>query len=540
MDLLLLLLIPLVSALALPLLPGPSTWVKRGALGAALLQLATAGWLWRHPPLELSLGWLPRLGLQFDLGLDGLSLPLVLLTALLTAMAVLAAPDDQHRPRLFFALLLATNLGLIGSFLARNALLFVLAYELILIPTTLLVAIWGGGRRAGAAIRFLLYGALSGITLLAAVLAFGWLNPGGLDFSYTALAAHDLSPVQQRWLLALVLLAFGLKLPVVPLHGWQPLTYSQAPTPVAMLLSGAVSKLGAYGLLRFGVGFLPEAWSAWAPWIAAFGAISAIYGALNAIVQLDMRRLVAYSSLGHMGFLLLALAAATPLSLQGVVAQMLAHGLIIALLFCLVGLIEARTGTTAIPELSGLLNPQRGLPFTLGLLLVALMAAAGVPGLAGFVAELLVFEGSWVVFPVPTLVCLVSSGLTAVYAVRLFNRVGFGRLDNDRADWISSHWSERAPALVLTALVVVTGLWPVALTGFSEASTAELALRSSAAVGVTAQAPTSTIATALSRPTAFSNAMALRSATAVSGAAVSGASAATSTAANSASAEIPA
>jgi len=181
-----------------------------------------------------------------------------------------------------------------------------------------------------------------------------------------------------------VLLAFGLKLPIVPLHGWQPLTYSQAPTPVAMLLSGAVSKLGAYGLLRFGVGCLPDAWSAWSPWIAAIGAISAIYGALNAIAQLDMRRLVAYSSLGHMGMLVLALAAATPLSLQGVIAQMLAHGLIIALLFCLVGLIEARTGTTAIPELSGLLNPQRGLPFTLGLMLVALMAAAdpdaGLPG----------------------------------------------------------------------------------------------------------------------------------------------------------------
>jgi NAD(P)H-quinone oxidoreductase subunit 4 len=306
------------------------------------------------------------------------------------------------------------------------------------------------------------------------------------------LARHSLSPVQQGWILALVLLSFGLKLPVVPLHGWQPLTYSQAPTPVAMVLSGAVSKLGAYGLLRFGVEFLPDAWSAWAPWLAVAGAVSAIYGALNAIAQLDMRRLVAYSSLGHMGILLLALAAATPLSLQGVVAQMLAHGLIIALLFCLVGLIERKTGTTSIPELSGLLNPQRGLPFTMGLMLLALLAAAGVPGLAGFVAELLVFEGSWVAFPWPTLVCLLASGLTAVYAIRLFNRVGFGRLDNERADWVSTTWQERTPALVLTSLVLLAGLWPTALTGFSESSTAPLALRSSAAVTVIALAPTST------------------------------------------------
>ncbi len=489
MDLLLLLLIPLLAGVLLPLLPSGSPWVRRGALLAPLGQLLLGVWLWRHPAGELSLSWLPKLGLRLELGLDGLSLPLVLLAALLTAMAVLASPEDQSRPRLFFPLLLATNLGLMGSFLARNALLFLLAYELILIPTTLLVATWGGERRAGAAIRFLTYGAVSGVALLAAVLAFGWLQPGGLDFSYPALAHHSLTAPQQRWILALVLLAFGLKLPVVPLHGWQPLTYSQAPTPVAMLMSGAVSKLGAYGLLRFGVEFLPDAWTAWAPWLAAVGAISAIYGALNAIAQLEMRRLVAYSSLGHMGMLLLALAAATPLSLQGVIAQMLAHGLIIALLFCLVGLIERKTGTSAIPELSGLLNPQRGLPFTLGLMLVALMAAAGVPGLAGFVAELLVFEGSWVAFPWPTLVCLLASGLTAVYAVRLFNRVGFGRLDNTRADWAGTSWAERAPALVLTSLVVLAGLWPQALTGFSESATAPLALRSSEAVTVIALTP---------------------------------------------------
>jgi NAD(P)H-quinone oxidoreductase subunit 4 len=490
--LLLLLLLPLLTAVVLPVLPSGLPWLRRAAFVAPLLQVVAALLWWRQPSAELSLSWLPRLGLRLDLGLDGITLPLVLLTALITAMAVLAAPPNQSRPKLFFGLLLATNLGLIGSFLARNALLFVMAYELILIPTTLLVATWGGQRRAGAAIRFLTYGAVSGVALLAAVLALGWLQPGGLDFSYSALARHSLSPVQQGWILALVLLSFGLKLPVVPLHGWQPLTYSQAPTPVAMVLSGAVSKLGAYGLLRFGVEFLPDAWSAWAPWLAVAGALSAIYGALNAIAQLDMRRLVAYSSLGHMGILLLALAAATPLSLQGVVAQMLAHGLIIALLFCLVGLIERKTGTTSIPELSGLLNPQRGLPFTMGLMLLALLAAAGVPGLAGFVAELLVFEGSWVAFPWPTLVCLLASGLTAVYAIRLFNRVGFGRLDNERADWVSTTWQERTPALVLTSLVLLAGLWPTALTGFSESSTAPLALRSSAAVTVIALAPTST------------------------------------------------
>ena len=498
--LLLVLLLPLGAGVAIPVL-NPQL-ARPVALAVAAAQVAL-GLVMALGAQDLSAyaitqSWLPQLGLALDLGLDGVSLPLVLLASALTAMAVMATPASQERPRFYFSLLLATNLGLVGAFLARNALLFVFAYELILIPTTLLVASFGGAKRAGAAVRFLTYGAASGLTLLAAVLAFVWLQPGAgvgsitgsgqgaLSFAYADLAQHALSPENQRWVMALVLLAFGLKLPVVPLHGWQPATYSQAPTPVAMLLSGAVSKLGAYGLLRFGLELLPDTWAAWSPWIAAVGAISAIYGALNAIAQLDMRRLVAYSSLGHMGMLVLALAAATPLSLQGVVAQMLAHGLIIALLFCVVGMIEAKTGTSSISELSGLLNPQRGLPFTLGLMFLGLMAAAGVPGLAGFVAELLVFEGSWTAFPLPTLVCLVASGLTAVYAVRLFNRVGFGRLDNARADWTSTTWSERLPAMVLAAAVLIAGVWPQALTGLSESTTAGLAIRTALA---TATAP---------------------------------------------------
>ena len=477
--LLLLLALPLAGALLVFALPqGDATRVRTAAALTAGAQLLFTLLCWRLPPADLHLAWVPKLGLELELGLDGLSLPLQLLVALLSTMAILAAPANQARPRLFFALLLATNLGVSGAFLARNALLFVLAFELVLIPTTLLVAIWGGERRAGAAIRFLVYGSVSGLSLLAAVLALGWFNANGFGFGFNQLAAADLSPIAQRWILALLLLGFGLKLPIVPLHGWQPFTYAQAPTPVVMLLGGVVSKLGAYGLLRFAVGFLPDAWAAWSPWIAIAGAVSAVYGALNAIAQSDIRRLMAYSSLGHMGLLVLALAAATPMSLQGAVAQILAHGLIVALLFACVGLIERKTGTTAIPELSGLLNPLRGLPFTLGMLLLALMAAAGIPGLAAFPAELLVFEGSWTVFPKATLVSLIASGFTAVYAVRLFNRVGFGRLDNGRAHWPATGWSERAPALVLTLLVIAAGLWPTALTGWSGSATAALALRS--------------------------------------------------------------
>jgi len=485
--LLLLVGLPLAASLLIPLLPTttPAVRVRMFATISTLGQLVVGLLCWRFPSPDLHLPWVPKLGLAFDLGLDQLSLPLVLLAALVTSLGILASPADQSRPRLFFPLLLATNIGTVASFLARNALLFVLAFELVLIPTTLLVAIWGGPRRAGAAIRYLLFGAVSGLSLLGGILALGWLNSAGFSFSYADLAQASLSPQASAWVLALLLLGFGLKLPVVPLHGWQPLTYGQAPTSVVMVLAGCVSKLGAYGLLRFGVGFLPDTWAAWSPWIAAVGAISAVYGALNAIVQSDIRRLMAYSSLGHMGLLVLAIAAATPMSLQGAVAQVLAHGLIVALLFACVGLIERKTGTTAIQELSGLMNPLRGLPFTMGMLLLALMAAAGIPGLAGFPAELLVFEGSWTTFPRTTLVCLVASGFTAVYAIRLFNRVGFGRLDNERADWQATCWSERFPAMVLSVLVVAAGIWPQALVGWSEAFSADLAIRSGAGSALT-------------------------------------------------------
>jgi NAD(P)H-quinone oxidoreductase subunit 4 len=471
-----LLLLPLAAVLILCLAPLPGPWPRRLAVFIPSVQLLQVLWLSGHPVPELRQAWLPQLGLELHLGLDGLSIPLAGLTALLNLMAVVATPLAQPRRRFFFAMVLATNVGLMGAFLACNGLLFVLAYEITLIPTTLLVAVWGGERRATAAIRYLMYGAVSGMALLAGVLALALLNRNGFSFAYTDLAEAVLPEGANRWILGLLLLAFGLKMPIFPLHGWQPLTYSQASSPVAMQLAGVASKLGAYGLLRFGVGMLGDTWAAWSPAIAVVGTASALYGALNAVAQTDMRRLVAFSTLGHMGLLLLAIAAATPLSLQGAVAQILAQGMIVALLFCLIGKIEAKTGTTEIAALSGLMNPSRGLPFTLGLFLLALMAAAGVPGQAGFLAEIVVFQGSWQVFPLPTLGCLVASGLTAVYAVRLFNRIGFGRLDNRTADYISTTWVERLPALALSSLVILGGLWPQLLFGWSEDATNALAL----------------------------------------------------------------
>jgi NAD(P)H-quinone oxidoreductase subunit 4 len=221
--------LPLAASLALPLLPAArSRAAVPGGVIAAVLQVLATLLAWRLAPTDLNLPWLPSLGLQLQLGLDGLSLPLCLLTALISALAILATPNDQPRVRLFVPLLLACDGGVTTAFLARNALLFVLAFELVLIPTTLLVAIWGGPQRAGAAVRYLIYGALSGLTLLAAMLALGWAG-GNAAFDFDSLSSLQLSPGSQRWILALLLIAFGLKLPIVPLPAGSPSPTARPP-----------------------------------------------------------------------------------------------------------------------------------------------------------------------------------------------------------------------------------------------------------------------------------------------------------------------
>jgi NAD(P)H-quinone oxidoreductase subunit 4 len=218
----------------------------------------------------------------------------------------------------------------------------------------------------------------------------------------------------------------------------------------------------------------PETWAIVAPGLAIIGAFSAAYGALSAIAQKDIKRMVAYSSIGHMGYVLLAAAAATPLSVLGAVLQMFSHGIILAILFHLVGIIETKVGTRDLNLLNGLLSPQRGLPLTTGLLVLGGMASAGIPGMVGFIAEFLVLQGSFPVFPIPTLVCVLCSGLTAVYFVILINRTCFGKLDSATAYYPKVEWVERTPALVLAALIFFLGIFPNWLVRWSEPTTAAI------------------------------------------------------------------
>jgi NAD(P)H-quinone oxidoreductase subunit 4 len=426
------------------------------------------------------------IGLDYHLGIDGLSLPLVLMNGALTLVSAVCTRDINQRPRIYFALLLLISGAVNGAFLAENLLLFFLFYELELIPLWLLISIWGGTERAYAATKFLIFTAISGMLILGAFLGLA-LFTGTVDFSLTPILSERLAMGSQLVLLVSLLIGFGIKIPLVPFHTWLPDAHTQASTPVSVLLAGVLLKLGTYGLLRFCLGLFPEAWALVAPWLAIWAAVSVLYGSLAAIAQRDMKRMVAYSSVGHMGMILLAAAAATPVSMLGAVFQMVSHGLISALLFLLVGIVYRKTGTRDLEVLRGLLNPERGLPFTGTLMILGVMASAGLPGMAGFISEFLVFRGSIGVFPLATLLCMVGSGLTAVYFLLLVNRAYFGRMaitppsEDPSADarldirLAGVALRETLPALGLSLAVIGLGLVPRGLGWLSETTATAMA-----------------------------------------------------------------
>ena len=403
--------------------------------------------------------WIDSLGLSYSLGIDGLSLPLVVLNGLLTAIAIYATDESIKRPRFYYSLILLLAVSVFGAFLAQDLLLFFIFYELELIPLYLLIGIWGGPKRGYASTKFLIYTAISGILVLAGFLGVVWLSRSS-NFAYDQAVAHTLPLTTQLLLLGAIVIGFGIKIPLVPFHTWLPDAHVEASTPISVLLAGVLLKLGTYGLLRFGLNMFPEAWVYISPWLAIWAVVSVLYASLNAIAQKDMKKMVAYSSVGHMGYILLASAAATPLSLLGTIFQMISHGLISALLFLLVGIVYKKAATRDMDVLRGLLNPEQGLPIIGSLMILGVMASAGIPGMAGFISEFLVFRGSFNVFTVPTLLCMIGTGLTSAYFLLLTNRVFFGRLSEIVINLPPVQWSDRIPAIILALLIVVLGIQP--------------------------------------------------------------------------------
>ncbi len=477
-----LLILPALGALIIGFFPGNLEARKLRQL-TELFAVITLGWsLYLLSQFNLSdpnfqfqeyLPWIPQIGLNYSLGIDGLSLPLIILNCLLTGIAIYSIGPNLDRSRLYYALILFINAGISGALMAENLMLFIIFYELELIPFYLMIAIWGGEKRGYASIKFLLYTAMSGLLVLAAFLGIGLLS-NNATFDYNPLATQSFDLNTQLILLGLIVVGFGIKIPLVPLHTWLPDAYTEASPATAILLGGILAKLGTYGLIRFGLQLFPEAWIMIAPTLAIIGTITVVYGALAAIAQKDIKRMVAYSSIGHMGYILVAAAAGNELSILGAVAQMISHGLILALLFHLVGIVERKAGTRDLDVLNGLMNPIRGLPLISALLITAGMASAGIPGLVGFVAEFIVFQGSFATFPIPTLLCIIASGLTAVYFVILLNRTCFGKLDNKLAYYPKVLASEAIPALVLTIIIFFLGIQPNFLVKYIEPTTNHL------------------------------------------------------------------
>ncbi|MCW5312944.1 NADH-quinone oxidoreductase subunit M [Nostoc sp. KVJ3] len=471
-----LILVPLIGAALIGF--SPSVISGKFARGVALV-FATIAFLWTivlaiqfHPgeitqQFAESVLWVDVLGLNYNLGIDGLSLPLLVLNGLLTSIAIYSSDESLQRPKFYYSLILLLSAGVTGAFLAQDLLLFVLFYELELIPLYLLIAIWGGEKRGYAATKFLIYTAVSGILVLASFLGMVWLS-GSSNFALATLNTTTLPLATQLLLLAGILIGFGIKIPLVPFHTWLPDAHVEASTPISLLLAGVLLKLGTYGLLRFGMNLLPEAWAYLAPWLASWAVISVLYGASCAIAQTDMKKMVAYSSIGHMGYVLLATAAATPLSVLGAVMQMISHGLISAMLFLLVGVVYNKAGSRDLDVLQGLLNPERGMPVIGSLMVLGVMASAGIPGMVGFISEFIIFRGSFPVFPVQTLLSMLGTGLTAVYFLILLDRAFFGRLSAQVTNLPRVYWSDRIPAAILAVLIVIFGIQPAWLARWTE------------------------------------------------------------------------
>ncbi|GET41287.1 NADH-quinone oxidoreductase subunit M [Microseira wollei] len=487
-----LILVPLISAVIVGLWPGT---VAPIIIRRVTLAIACGLFLWslvvgiQFNPQDINqqfsefIPWIDSLGLTYHLGVDGLSLPLLVLNSLLTCLAISSTESSISRPRFYYTLVLLLNVGVAGAFLAQDLLLFFLFYELELIPLYLLIAIWGGQRRGYAATKFLIYTAISGILILAAFFGLVWLSHSS-SFAYEPLLGNTLPLGTQLLLLGAIVVGFGIKIPLVPFHTWLPDAHVEASTPISVLLAGILLKLGTYGLLRFGLGLFPQAWAYAAPWLATWAVISVLYGSFNAIAQTDMKKMVAFSSIGHMGYVLLAGAAATPLALLGAVLQMISHGLISALLFLLVGVVYKKTGSRDIEILRGLLNPERGLPVVGSLMILGVMASAGIPGMVGFISEFLVFRGSLPVFPTQTLLSMIGTGLTSVYFLLLVNRAFFGRLSEKVTYLPPVQWSDRAPAIVLAILIVILGLQPAWMVHWTESTTTAMLTNYSAVAQV--------------------------------------------------------
>ncbi|MFN5514349.1 MAG: NAD(P)H-quinone oxidoreductase subunit 4 [Cyanobacteriota bacterium] len=391
-------LFPIVAALFIPLIPDKDgKTVRWYSLVVGLIDFALLVWAFYgqydlgNPGLQLaeSYTWLPQIDLKWSVGADGLAMPLILLTGFITTLAIMAAWPVTLKPKLFYFLMLAMYGGQIAVFAVQDMLLFFLVWELELVPVYLILSIWGGKRRLYAATKFILYTAGGSLFILLGGLTLAFYGDN-VTFDMGAIAAKEIPLNLQLLLYAGFLIAYGVKLPIFPLHTWLPDAHGEATAPAHMLLAGILLKMGGYALLRMNVEMLPAAHAVFAPVLVILGVVNIIYAALTSFAQRNLKRKIAYSSISHMGFVLIGISSFTELGMSGAMLQMISHGLIGASLFFMVGATYDRTHTLMLDEMGGVGQRMKKV---FAMWTACSLASLALPGMSGFVAELMVFVG---------------------------------------------------------------------------------------------------------------------------------------------------
>jgi NADH-quinone oxidoreductase subunit M len=407
--------------------------------------------------------WIPQFGITYHLGIDGISLMLVLLTTILISLSLLysGGGDIEHRPREFCFFMLALETGLLGTLLAVDLFLFYVFWELMLFPMYFLIGIWGHGRPIYAAVKFVLYTMIGSFLMLAAiiylVLAYHAHN-GAITFDLPLLYNTQMTPTEARWMFAAFALAFAIKVPMWPVHTWLPDAHTNAPTAGSVILAGVMLKMGTYGFLRFAIPLFPAVAIEATPLFMALAVVGIIYGALVAMVQPDMKRLIAYSSVSHLGFVMLGIFAFNVEGVDGAVYQMLNHGISTGALFLLVGMIYLRRHTREISEYGGLWH---SVPIYSGIFMFAMLSSIGLPGLNGFIGEFLIMLGSYVQSWLAVAFAVTGVVLGALYMLWTYERVMFGPITKKVNETIRDLSAREIATMVpLMALMVVMGLYP--------------------------------------------------------------------------------
>jgi NADH-quinone oxidoreductase subunit M len=483
-ELSLLVFLPVVAAAAILLLPRSmeqhARWVALAASVASLalslqmffsFDLNATGYQFVERREWVDLG---AFNLQYFLGVDGLSMPLVLLTTCLTLASVLVSFSITLRPRAYFACLLVLASSVIGVFAALDFLLFFLFWELELFPMYLLISIWGSGRKEYSAMKFVLYTIAGSAFMLIGILVLAF-NANTFDIEVLGQTDFQDTLIPLGWVFLFLFIGFAVKLPIVPLHTWLPDAHGDAPTAVSVMLAGVLLKMGGYGLIRMCVTMMPGVAEDWDMWLAGLGAFSVLYGAFITLRQTDLKRLIAYSSVSHMGLVLLGIAALGDTGLVGASYQMLAHGLVTGLMFVMVGLMYERTHTREIARLGGL---ARQMPLIATGMVFAGFGSLGLPALAGFIAEAMVFLGAFQQFEWAVLASIFGAVLSAGYVLWMLQRVVFGPVKHEW-DGVTDqrHWWEHAVVIGLAALVVLLGVYPAIMTDMINPAIDSIVLR---------------------------------------------------------------